>query len=309
MPSSENDVVYLRQALAEANDAESNGEVPVGAIVVHGDKIIGRGQNRVLRDSDPTAHAEIVALRHAGLHLRNYRLADCTLYVTLEPCAMCAGAILHARISRLVYAAPDPKAGACGSVLSVMNHPQLNHKVEVTPNLLAEECSTLLTTFFRKRRQEKSRARILQNEAATETTLGETIMATKKKWSADVDTDSTHPDEGLFKKSASAIAKALATKKISPKGPTSGMQMLNFYINRAGKNLSKERHAELGKAKTLLSEIIAKEKPESEKPEKKVVTNKSPKKATKKVTNKTTKRAPAKKKSPATSSAKKSTRK
>jgi tRNA(Arg) A34 adenosine deaminase TadA len=185
MPSSENDVVYLRQALAEATDAEANGEVPVGAIIVHGDKIIGRGQNRVLRDSDPTAHAEIVALRHAGLHLRNYRLADCTLYVTLEPCAMCAGAILHARLSRLVYAAPDPKAGACGSVLSVMNHPQLNHKVEVAPNLLAEECSALLTTFFRKRRQEKSQARILQNEAATEEAPDkartETLMATKKK--------------------------------------------------------------------------------------------------------------------------------
>ncbi|WP_433969302.1 tRNA adenosine(34) deaminase TadA [Tunturiibacter gelidiferens] len=143
----ENDEAHLREAIAEANDAEVNGEVPVGAIVVHRDKIIGRGQNRVLRDSDPTAHAEIVALRHAGLHLRNYRLEDCTLYVTLEPCAMCAGAILHARVSRLVYAAPDPKAGACGSVLSVMNHPQLNHKVDVTPNLLAEECGTLLTTF------------------------------------------------------------------------------------------------------------------------------------------------------------------
>ena len=146
------DEVYLRHALAEANDAEANGEVPVGAIVVHGDKVIGRGQNRVLRDSDPTAHAEIVALRHAGLHLRNYRLADCTLYVTLEPCAMCAGAILHARISRLVYAAPDPKAGACGSVLSVMNHPQLNHKVEVTSGLLADECGRMLTNFFIKRR-------------------------------------------------------------------------------------------------------------------------------------------------------------
>ena len=185
MPSSENDEIYLRQALAEANDAEANGEVPVGAIVVQGDKIIGRGQNRVLRDSDPTAHAEIVALREAGLALKNYRLEDCTLYVTLEPCAMCAGAILHARIARLVYAAPDPKAGACGSVLSVMNHPQLNHKVEVTPNLLAEECSTLLTTFFRKRRQEKSQARILQNDAATEKTPEkaprETLIASKKK--------------------------------------------------------------------------------------------------------------------------------
>jgi len=296
------DEAYLRQAIAEAHNAEANGEVPVGAIVVHGDKIIGRGQNRVLRDSDPTAHAEIVALRQAGLHLRNYRLADCTLYVTLEPCAMCAGAILHARIARLIYAAHDPKAGACGSVLSVMNHPQLNHKVEVTPNLLAEECGTLLTTFFRKRRQQKSQASILQSEAATgqsEVATEEKNMATKK-WSAKVDTDSTHPDEGIFKKSASAIAKALATKKVSPKGPASGMQMLNFYINRAGKNLSQERHAELEKAKTLLSETITKEKAESETPAKK---------ATKKVTKQATKKVPAKKKTPAKSPAKKSTKK
>src|SRR5580704_11797948 len=143
----ETDEAYLREAIAEANDAEANGEVPVGAVVVHQNKIIGRGQNRVLRDSDPTAHAEIVALRAAGRALHNYRLEGCTLYCTLEPCAMCAGAILHARIARLVYAAPDPKAGACGSVLSVMNHPQLNHRVEVSAGLLAEECGTLLTDF------------------------------------------------------------------------------------------------------------------------------------------------------------------
>ena len=143
---------YLRAAIAEAQSAEASGEVPIGAIIVNNGKIIGRGQNRVLRDSDPTAHAEIVALRAAGQALKNYRLEDCTLYVTKEPCAMCAGAILHARISRLVYAAPDPKAGACGSVLSVMNHPQLTHKVEVVSGLLAEECGALLTTFFRSRR-------------------------------------------------------------------------------------------------------------------------------------------------------------
>jgi tRNA(adenine34) deaminase len=146
------DLNYLRAAIAEAQAAEINGEVPVGAVVVHNGEIIGRGQNRVLRDSDPTAHAEIVALREAGRALSNYRLEDCTLYATLEPCAMCAGAILHARISRLVYAAADPKAGACGSVLAVLNHPELNHKVEVTSNLLAEECGALLTNFFRARR-------------------------------------------------------------------------------------------------------------------------------------------------------------
>ncbi len=143
---------YLRAAIAEARSAEASGEVPVGAIIVHDGQIIGRGQNRVLRDSDPTAHAEIVALRQAGLVQQNYRLSNCALYVTLEPCAMCAGAILHARINRLVYAASDPKAGACGSVLSVMNHPQLNHKLEVISGILAEECSSMLTDFFRARR-------------------------------------------------------------------------------------------------------------------------------------------------------------
>jgi tRNA(Arg) A34 adenosine deaminase TadA len=286
------DLDYLQAAIAEAHDAEANGEVPVGAIVVYKNNIIGRGQNRVLRDSDPTAHAEIVALRQAGLALKNYRLEDCTLYATLEPCAMCAGAILHARIARLVYAAPDPKAGACGSVLSVMNHPQLNHKVDVTPGLLADECGALLTNFFRKRRQEKSRARILSIEPpATE----ETIMATKKKaatkkWSADVDTESTYPEEGLFNQNAATIAKHLASKKVSPKGPSSGMRMLNFYINRAGKNLPESRHTELEKAKTLLSEIIGKQKQKpptkvAKQPAKKAA-EKSQSKATKKSANK-----------------------
>jgi tRNA(adenine34) deaminase len=151
----------MRLALAEAHAAEAAGEVPVGAAIVSSSgNVIATGNNRVLRDSDPTAHAEIVALRAAGQALGNYRLltdqqdktSGCTLYVTLEPCAMCAGAILHARITRLVYAAPDPKAGACGSVLSVMNHPALNHRVEVLPGILAEECSSLLTNFFRSRR-------------------------------------------------------------------------------------------------------------------------------------------------------------
>jgi tRNA(adenine34) deaminase len=143
----------MRLALDEARAAEAAGEVPVGAIVVSPTgEVLARANNRVLRDHDPTAHAEIVALRAAGLALANYRLLDCTLFCTLEPCAMCAGAILHARIARLVYAAPDPKAGACGSVLSVMNHPALNHRVELVSGLLAEESSTLLTSFFRARR-------------------------------------------------------------------------------------------------------------------------------------------------------------
>jgi tRNA(adenine34) deaminase len=147
------DLDYLHACIAEARAAERDGEVPIGAVIVHNGDIIARGQNRVLRDHDPTAHAEIVALRHAARALANYRLPEgCTLYVTLEPCAMCAGAILHARVSRLVYAAVDPKAGACGSVLSVLNHPQLNHQVEVSSGLLAEECGSLLTAFFRARR-------------------------------------------------------------------------------------------------------------------------------------------------------------
>ena len=302
MDSALHDEQMMRLAIAEAHAAEAAGEVPVGAIVVAPDRItiIGRGQNRVLRDSDPTAHAEIVALRQAGRHLRNYRLENCTLYATLEPCAMCAGAILHARISRLVYAAPDPKAGACGSVLSVMNHPQLNHKVELTDGLLADECGTLLTNFFRKRRQEKSSARILQIE---DKPIEELSMATKKtkkatkKWSAKVDTDSTHPDEGLFNQDASSIAKALASKKVSPKGPASGMRMLNFYINRAGKNLPESRHAELEKAKTLLSAIIAKQKEEPTAKTTKTLQKKkkaSPKTATKTAKKTASKKSPSK---------------
>ena len=151
--NSQADIDYLRTAIAEARAAQAEGEVPVGAVVVPPDgTILGRGQNRVLRDSDPTAHAEIVALREAGRALANYRIVGCTLYVTLEPCAMCASAILHARIERLVYAADDPKAGACGSVLSVLNHPRLNHRVVVTIGLLADECSRMLSDFFLERR-------------------------------------------------------------------------------------------------------------------------------------------------------------
>jgi tRNA(adenine34) deaminase len=152
------DADFMQLALDEARAAEAAGEVPVGAIIVDAaGNIIARGSNQVLRTSDPTAHAEIVALRAAGQSLANYRLLTpsgegCTLYTTLEPCAMCAGAILHARIARLVYATPDPKAGACGSVLSVMNHPALNHRVEVLSGVLGDECSTLLTAFFRARR-------------------------------------------------------------------------------------------------------------------------------------------------------------
>ena len=142
----------MEAALAEARLAAKGGEVPIGAVVVREGAIVARSQNRVLRDVDPTAHAEIVALRTAATALGNYRLAGCTRYVTLEPCAMCAGAMIHARIDRLVFAAPDPKAGACGTVLEVLNHPQLNHQMQVEQGIEAEEAAELLRGFFRERR-------------------------------------------------------------------------------------------------------------------------------------------------------------
>jgi tRNA(adenine34) deaminase len=142
----------MEAALAEARSAAEAGEVPIGAVVVREGEIVARGQNRVLRDNDPTAHAEIVSMREAARILGNYRLTGCSLFVTLEPCAMCAGAMIHARIERLVLAAADPKAGACGSVLSVMNHPQLNHKMQVEQGIMADEAGELLRSFFRERR-------------------------------------------------------------------------------------------------------------------------------------------------------------
>lgn len=142
----------MRAALEEARRAAEEGEVPIGAVVCSEGRILAVGQNRVLRDNDPTAHAEIVALRAAAAVLNNYRLTGCELAVTLEPCAMCAGAIIHARIGHLVYGASDPKAGAAGSVLSVINHPQLNHSLDVTSGVLADETGTLLREFFRARR-------------------------------------------------------------------------------------------------------------------------------------------------------------
>ena len=146
------DEAFLREAMSEAHYAQLSGEVPVGAVIVRDGVVLARGRNRVIADSDPTAHAEIVAIREAGRLIGNYRLENCDLYSTLEPCAMCAGAILHARIRRLVYAASDPKAGACGSVLQVINHPKLNHRVEVTAGVLSDECSALVSNFFRARR-------------------------------------------------------------------------------------------------------------------------------------------------------------
>ena len=146
------DLEAMQAALAEARLAAEGGEVPIGAVMVREGAIVARGQSRVLRDLDPTAHAEIVALRATAAAVGNYRLMGCTLYVTLEPCAMCAGAMVHARLDRLVFAASDPKAGAAGSVLSVLNHPQLNHQMVVESGILAEEAAELLRSFFRERR-------------------------------------------------------------------------------------------------------------------------------------------------------------
>lgn len=146
------DAEAMDAALAEARQAAEAGEVPIGAVMVYQGTIIARGQNRVLRDNDPTAHAEIIALRAAAAAIGNYRLNGCTLYVTLEPCAMCAGAMIHARLDRLVFAAADPKTGACGSVLSVLNHPLLNHRMQMEQGIGADESAELLRGFFRERR-------------------------------------------------------------------------------------------------------------------------------------------------------------
>lgn len=142
----------MQAALAEARAAAEAGEVPIGAVIVSGGAVIARGQNSVIRANDPTAHAEIVALRQAAAALGNYRLNGCTLYVTLEPCAMCAGAMIHARLDRLIFAAPDPKAGACGSVMEVLNHARLNHQMQVAQGILALESAELLRGFFREKR-------------------------------------------------------------------------------------------------------------------------------------------------------------
>ncbi len=150
---SEADKAMMQQALDLAQRALDAGEVPVGAIVVKEGEIIGRGWNRPISDKDPTAHAEVAAMRDAGRNLGNYRLPGCTLYVTLEPCAMCAGAIMHARISRVIYGAKDPKTGVCGSVIDLFGEARLNHHAEVHGGLMAEACSASLSAFFKSRRK------------------------------------------------------------------------------------------------------------------------------------------------------------
>jgi tRNA(adenine34) deaminase len=148
----EKDIQFMEAALAEARSAATAGEVPVGAVLVHDDEVLARSGNRTIRECDPTAHAERVVLREAARLLGNYRLADTTLYVTIEPCSMCAGAIIQARVPRLVYGADDPKGGAVRSCFEILSHPRLNHHVEVTAGVLSADCAAILQSFFAERR-------------------------------------------------------------------------------------------------------------------------------------------------------------
>jgi tRNA(adenine34) deaminase len=147
------DISFMNAALDLASHAEEAGEVPVGAVIVKDGTIVGRGYNCPISSADPTAHAEVMAMRDAARRLGNYRLADCTLYVTLEPCAMCVGALFHARIARLVYGAREPKTGACGSIIDLPAEPRLNHHMLVKGNVLADEAGERLRNFFAKRRK------------------------------------------------------------------------------------------------------------------------------------------------------------
>jgi tRNA(adenine34) deaminase len=147
------DAKWMREALVEARQAASLGEVPVGAVVVRADEIVGRGHNRREIDGDPVAHAEIVAIRQAAEAVGNWRLTGCTLYVTVEPCAMCAGALVNSRVEQLVFGTRDPKAGYCGSLGNLVEDPRLNHRLEVTEGVLSEECSEVIRRFFSKLRR------------------------------------------------------------------------------------------------------------------------------------------------------------
>lgn len=152
---SEGDAAFMRTALNLAKQAQAAGEVPVGAVVVRDGKIIGSGFNAPISRHDPSAHAEMMALRDAAQHIGNYRLVDCELFVTLEPCLMCAGTIMHARIARVVYGASDPKTGACGSVMDVFAEQRLNHHAKIVVGVLADECGLMLSDFFSLRRAQQ----------------------------------------------------------------------------------------------------------------------------------------------------------
>jgi tRNA(adenine34) deaminase len=166
--SEKNDQYFMQRAFELAQQAEQHDEIPVGAVVVYQGKIIGEGFNQSIMLNDPSAHAEMIAIRQAGKHLKNYRLLDCTLYVTLEPCPMCAGLLVHSRIKQLVYASPDLKTGAAGSALNLVNNEQLNHQVTVVDGVMQEQCSQLLSGFFKRRRNEKKAAKKAQKRVDTD---------------------------------------------------------------------------------------------------------------------------------------------
>lgn len=159
--SAEIDEYWMQQALLMANYAQELGEVPVGAVIVHNNQLIASGYNQSIQLNDPTAHAEMQALRAAAKDLQNYRLPGCTLYVTLEPCAMCSAAMVHARVERLVFGAFDPKTGAAGSVLNLVQYKHFNHKLDVVSGVLQAECSSCLSSFFQQRRQQKAQQKQL----------------------------------------------------------------------------------------------------------------------------------------------------
>lgn len=169
--ATEEDIMWMRHALALADKAESIGEVPVGACVVLNGELIGEGFNTPITDNDPSAHAELRAVKEAASKVQNYRLIDATLYVTLEPCSMCAGMLVHARVKRVVFGAKDAKTGAAGSVMNLLQHPALNHQLEVVSGVLADECANKLSDFFRKRRKEikaaKKAKRLLEGDASS----------------------------------------------------------------------------------------------------------------------------------------------
>jgi tRNA(adenine34) deaminase len=157
LQGADRDEVWMREALAEARAAAALGEVPIGAVVVREGEVVGRGHNRREIDADPLAHAELLAIRQAAARIGGWRLVGCTLYATLEPCPMCAGALVAARVERLVYGAADPKAGYCGTLGNVVQDPRLNHRLEVTAGVLAEECGALLSGFFADLRRGRAR--------------------------------------------------------------------------------------------------------------------------------------------------------
>lgn len=160
------DIDFMRQALALAREAAAQDEVPVGAVVVLDGEIVGQGFNQPIGRHDPTAHAEVMALRDAAARMGNYRLPGCTLYVTVEPCAMCAGAIQHARVARVVYGTVEPKTGACGSVVDLFAEARLNHHAEVSGGVMAEDCAEIVSDFFRRRREEVRAAREQRQQTA-----------------------------------------------------------------------------------------------------------------------------------------------